>query len=109
MYGVSDARPSRRSGVHQGAHQRLELLNKLKGASSAELKRSFTDYGLNKLVFAWNPEYIPYANPTKLPTDLLHLGGDGLLRSEGAWMFYIFGRMGLCLKKFNARLRGWDA
>ena len=83
----------------------LALLNKLKGASSSELTRSFTNYGLNKLVFAWNPEYIPYANPTKLPTDLLHLGGDGLLRSEGAWMFFTFGRMGLSLEKFNSRLR----
>ena len=36
---------------------------------------------------------------------MCHLFGDGLLRSHGAWMFYVFHRLGLELESVNAAKR----
>jgi hypothetical protein len=36
--------------------------------------------------YAWNSEYIPFVSTCEIPEDGLHTFGDGLLRSEGAWV-----------------------
>ena len=41
----------------------------------------------------------------ELPFDALHLFPDGLLRSEGAWLFYVLCKLGLDLKKVDASVR----
>ena len=61
--------------------------------------------GFNKLFFALDPDYIPHVLPTKVPEDGLHLGPDGILRHEGAWLFYILIKLGLDLDVVNARIR----
>jgi hypothetical protein len=66
----------------------------------------FTEHGLNKLYFAMDPKYIPHLDPSVVaPQDLLHLFPDGLLRSEGAWLFYILFAMGLSRDDFNRAVR----
>ena len=75
----------------------------------ARSKKMFHDLGLNKLYFALDPEYIPHIDPTKIaPQDLLHLFPDGLLRSELAWMIFVFCKLGLDLDELNARLRAYS-
>ena len=65
-------------------------------------------HGLNKLYFAFDPQYIPHIDPTTIaPQDLLHLFPDGLLRSECAWLFYILFSMGLSRKVVNASIRSY--
>lgn len=83
-----------------------ELKRLRAGVSAVDMRRSFHDYGLNKLYFALDPEYFPHIDPcTIAPQDLLHLYPDGLLRSELAWLIFIFCKMGLDLDTTNARLR----
>lgn len=73
---------------------------------AATLKKLFTEHGLNKLHFAFDPKYIPYFDPTTMaPQDLLHLFPDGLLRSECAWLLYILFRMGLDRAVVNSAIR----
>ena len=85
-----------------------ELVRLRAGVSKTELKEKFHDCGLNKLYFALDPEYFPHIDPcTIAPQDLLHLFPDGLLRSELAWLVYIFCKLGLNLDKLNARLRAF--
>ena len=38
------------------------------------------------------------------PTDGLHLFGDGLLRSENAWLLYVFFNMGMEVEQLNGQL-----
>ena len=64
--------------------------------SDAAKKQLAHDLGisLNSLYFALDPAYIPHINPiTITPEDILHLFPDGLLRSELAWLIYIFCNM----------------
>ena len=64
------------------------------------------DEGLTKLYCAL--EFIKNCNPTTdTPVDILHLFPDGLLRSEGAWLFYIFFKMGLDISTVNAAIRAY--
>ena len=42
------------------------------------------------------------------PVDLLHLFPDGLLRSELAWLLFIFIKMGLKLDTLNASSRAYS-
>jgi len=64
-------------------------------------------YGLKRAYYAWDPEYIPGADPCLAMRDLLHLFPDGLLRSEAAWLFYILFRMGLSIDAVNAAIRSY--
>ena len=67
-----------------------------------EMKR----LGLKRLFFALDPAYIPHVDPCNyLPQDHLHMFGDGIVRSEGAWLFYVFFNMGLSRKKVNAAIK----
>jgi hypothetical protein len=80
------------------------LLTRLRGASnSADLKRAYDEHGINKLYYAL--EYYPHVKLLELPFDALHLFPDGLLRSEGAWLFYVLIKLGLDLKQVDARVR----
>jgi hypothetical protein len=73
-----------------------------------ELKKIFHDYGINKLQFALDPNYIPHINPITIsPEDALHLFEDGLLRSEGAWLFFILCAMGLDLDRVNKAIKNY--
>jgi hypothetical protein len=77
--------------------------------SDTERKRIMKDAGFTKLYFAL--EFIKHCDPTTAtPVDILHLFPDGLLRSEGAWLFYILIKMGLDVDVVNAAIRayrGW--
>lgn len=64
-------------------------------------------YGLKRTYYAWDPAYIPHANPCKSPRDALHLFPDGLLRSECAWLLFIFFRLGLDFARANAAIRAY--
>ena len=77
------------------------------GVSATEDKRLRHDYGINKLHAAIDPDHLHHVDPTTyLPQDLLHVFPDGLLRSEGAWLFYILiNQFKLSIDKVNARIR----
>jgi hypothetical protein len=78
------------------------------GVSATDLKDAYHDLGLNKLYFALDPEYIPHINPTTIaPQDALHLFPDGLLRSELAWLLYIFAKLGLSFEALDQRVRAY--
>ena len=68
----------------------------------------FKIHGLNTLYQSWDPEYIRYALPLQIPTDLMHLFADGLLRSECAWLFFVLFKLGLDEKKANKRIRSYS-
>ena len=81
-------------------------LAEMKAAGKAPGSKEFSELGLNKLAFAFDPQYIPHVHPIKIaPQDLLHLFPDGLLRSEGAWLFYVLFKMGLSVADVNAAIR----
>jgi hypothetical protein len=85
-----------------------QLLQRLKEVSATERRREFSKHGLNKLVFAFDPKYIPHVSPTMIaPQDALHLFPDGLLRSEGAWLFYVLFNMGLEIDTANKAIRNY--
>ena len=97
-------------------HSQQELsakIESLKTASATEVKREFQANGLNKLIFAYDPAYIPHVTPTTIaPQDGLHLGPDGLLRSEGAWLLNVFNKLGLDYDVVNqaiSRYPSWPA
>ena len=80
------------------------LLSSLRGATDAkDIKRAYDEHGINKLYYAL--EYYPHLNVLELPFDALHLFPDGLLRSEGAWLFYVLIKLGLNLKDVDERVR----
>ena len=81
-------------------------LAQLKAAGAANGSKEFSALGINKLAFAFDPQYIPHVHPIKIaPQDLLHLFPDGLMRSEGAWLFYVLFKMGLSVADVNAAIR----
>ena len=86
-------------------------LNQLRaGVSPRDLNLAFHDFGLNKLQFALDPRYIPHINPVSIcPEDVLHLFPDGLLRSELAWLLFIFFKKGLKLEALNKATRAYKA
>ena len=87
-----------------------EVIAKLHLVTSAKkLKAAFQKHGLNKLIFALDPDYVPHVRPMLIaPQDNLHLFPDGLLRSELAWVIYIFcKKYGLSLDRLNARVRAY--
>lgn len=62
--------------------------------------------GLSSLYFAMDPEYIPHCDPCRdLIHDGLHQFGDGLLRSEGAWLFYVLIKLGLSIDRVNVAIK----
>ena len=85
-----------------------EVIAKLR-RGEGDSKKIMHDHGLNKLFFALDPDYIPHVDPTTIaPIDLLHLFPDGLLRSELAWMLFIFMKMGLKTEAINTRVRAYS-
>ena len=67
-----------------------------------------SENGLNSLYYAMDPAYIPHVDITKdAVQEGLHLFGDGLLRSEGAWMFYLFIKLGLKLDVVNRAIQAY--
>ena len=83
------------------------VLDRLRaGVGSTEQKKLYQAHGLNKLEFALDPDYHPHINPaTVAPQDALHLFPDGLLRSELAWLMYIFHKHGLTFEQVNVATR----
>ena len=46
--------------------------------------------GINKLVYAFNPDYIPHVNEVNyVPYDTMHVELDGLVRQELAYLLYV--------------------
>ena len=67
------------------------------------MKAAMKAEGFNSVIFAMDPKYIPGVDPTQdLVYEILHLFADGVVRSEGAWLFYILISMGLDLSQVNA-------
>ena len=82
------------------------LLERCCKLNKKEKKKIFTETGINKRVFAFDPAYIPHVTPTNIaPQDILHLFPDGILRSECAWMFYILIKLGLKLPAVRHAVR----
>ena len=80
------------------------LLTSLRGARDAKaIQAAYDDHGISKLYYAL--EYYPHLDILELPFDALHLFPDGLLRSEGAWLFYCLIKLGLDVKQVDARVR----
>jgi hypothetical protein len=89
-----------------GSQDLKAKLEQLKTASTTERKSEYQRLGLNKLVFALDPAYIPHVDPTNVaPQDGLHLGPDGLLRSEGAWLLKVFHELGLDYDLVNTAIK----
>ena len=75
-------------------------------ASATRKTKEMQNLGLNKTVFAFHPKYFPHVNPVRIaPNDALHLFPDGLLRMEGASLFYILFNLGLGIDAANAAIR----
>jgi hypothetical protein len=84
------------------AGELLRLLNSLRESKNeADIKMAYDNHGINKLYYAL--EHYPHLQLLELPFDGLHLFPDGLLRSEGAWLFYILIKMGLDIKHVNEK------
>ena len=82
------------------------LLERCRSLSGKHLKKEFTENGINKRVFAFDPTYVPHVTPTDIaPQDILHLFPDGILRSECAWLFYILIKLGLDLRAVRHAVR----
>lgn len=77
--------------------------------SAAERKRLMTAAGIVRLYFAMDPKYIPHVDPTcDMIVDGLHLFGAGLLRSEGAWLFYVLIKLGFDIAIVNRAMRSYQ-
>ena len=95
--------------VQQSWQEVKAVLDRARAAGNTEAKKIMKEEGLTKLYCAL--EFIKHCDPTtSTPVDILHLFPDGLLRSEGAWLFYILIKMGLDLNEVNEAIRkypGW--
>ena len=79
-----------------------QVLERLRSMPAATAKPLMKQYGITKLHFPLDPAYIPHTDPTTdTPVDGLHAFPDGLLRSEGAWLFFCLFKLGLDLHKVN--------
>jgi hypothetical protein len=88
--------------------QLSKKLTELKAVSATQRGKEFSQLGLNKIVFAFDDKYIPHVHPIKVaPQETLHLFPDGLLRHEGAWLFYILIKLGLSIAQANAAIRSY--
>lgn len=85
----------------------VAMAKAMRRAGPKERERLMKAAGFNKIYYAWDPEYIEGADPASVPTDLLHLFPDGLLRSEAAWLFFILFALGLDIDRVNAAIRGY--
>ena len=86
------------------AGELLRLLNSLRDSKNeADIKMAYDNHGINKLFYAL--EQYPHLQLLDLPFDGLHLFPDGLLRSEGAWLFYVLIKMKLDINKVNERVK----
>ena len=85
----------------------LEMLQSqiAEARAARDTAKCLHSHGLKRTVFAWSADYIPGVNPCTAPRDALHLFPDGLLRSECAWLFYIFFKMGLSRDECNRAIR----
>ena len=82
-----------------------DSLARMRSMEPTAAAKAMKEEGFNTLVFAMDPDYVPGADPTQdLVQDVLHLGPDGVLRSEGAWLFFILYQMGLLESAVNARI-----
>lgn len=71
-----------------------------------ERKAVMDAHGLKRLIFAFHPDLVPHIDPATIaPQDVLHAFPDGILRSQMAWVFYIFCKLGLKLSVVNARIK----
>ena len=66
--------------------------------------------GINKLYYALDPAYLPYANPIlDAPGDIMHLFLCGFTRKELAWLIDIFLKAGyFTWDQLNARIQMID-
>ena len=62
----------------------LTRLRSGEGLSPDEITAEMKKNGITKLWFAWDPQWMPYAIPTIMPNEGLHLFCDGISRSQGA-------------------------
>ena len=86
------------------AGELLRLLNSLRDSKNeADIKMAYDNHGINKLFYAL--EQYPHLQLLDLPFDGLHLFPDGLLRSEGAWLFYVLIKMKLDINKVTERVK----
>jgi len=88
----------------------LAILTKCRdpNTSAAERKSIMAAEGIKRLFFAMDPNLVPHVNPCEDHLqDGLHLFGDGLLRSHGAWMFYVLNKLGLEVESMNAAVRAY--
>lgn len=92
------------SSLSPCAGELLRLLNSLRDSKNeADIKMAYDNHGINKLFYAL--EQYPHLQLLDLPFDGLHLFPDGLLRSEGAWLFYVLIKMKLDINKVNERVK----
>lgn len=96
-----------RVGFQMRSWPHIRALVKQCISNPAEAPTLFKLHGLNKVIFALDPDYLPHVDPTKIPEDGLHLGPDGVLRHEGAWLFYILFKLGLDINAVNAAIRAY--
>ena len=101
----------RQTSSEPGAAKGPTLLNwpsMQKALASLRQRRAWkgdSSLGFNKAFFAMDPEYVPHVSPTEdFPEDALHLGPDGLLRSEAAWLIHQLAKMGLKTDTINAAI-----
>jgi len=73
---------------------------------SASLKEMMRQAGVNKLFYALDPAYIPYADPVlDAPGDIMHLFLCGITRKELAWLLdVLFKAKNLTLALVNSRI-----
>ena len=108
---AGEPKSARRAFSLRSWQELKSVLRSTAGMGKKERERIMHDNGLNKTVFAFNPDFIPCVDPTNIaPQDNLHLFPDGLLRHEGAWLMYVLLQRGLSLSQVNLairRYRGW--
>ena len=72
-------------------------------ARSLALSARTCAYSFPPLLHSYIPHILP---PTEIaPREGLHLLPDGLLRSEGAWLFYVLAKLGLDYEAVNHNVR----
>jgi len=79
------------------------------GGAAAVVKK-MQEMGINKLYYALDPAYLPYANPIlDAPGDIMHLFLCGFTRKELAWLIDIFLKAGyFTWDQLNARIQMID-